>query len=88
MLDLHHLGGLAGERGVERHDLVAVGDLRSRVAAVEGLGPEQSGIVQRLPVDLARAGRHALAGDVVGDRQVGDRGDRLAGSRPRPRSCA
>ena len=82
MLDFHHEAGLGGERGLERHDLVAMRDLLPRVAAVERLGPDQAGVVERLPAYLPRAGRHALAGDVVGDRQVGDRGDGLAGRVP------
>ncbi len=59
----------------QRHDLVSMRDLRPRIAAVERLGPQQSGVVERLPLDRSRAGRHALAWYVVGDRQVGDRGD-------------
>ena len=31
--------------------------------------------MQRLPLHLARAGRNTLAGDVVGNRQIGGRGD-------------
>ena len=86
MLDLHHRGRRGGERCIERHHLIAVGDLRPRVAAVERLGPEEPGVVQGLPLDRPRAVGHPLAGDVVGDRQVGDRGDRVGRSRPRPRS--
>ncbi len=78
VLDFHNLGGFAGEWGLQRHDLVAMSDFPARVAAIECLGPDQPGIVQRLPLDGTRTGRHALAGDVVGDRQVGDRGNRPA----------
>ena len=82
MLDFHHQAGFGGERGLERHDLVAVRHFLFRVAAVERLGPDQPGVVQRLPGYRSRPGGHALAGDIVGDGQVGDGDDGSAARVP------
>jgi hypothetical protein len=59
-----------------------MGDLFPRVAAVERLGPDQPGVVQRLPAYGPRPNRHALARDIVRDRQVGNRDDGPAGRAP------
>ena len=77
MLHLHQLFGPAGERSGQCHHLIAMWHLRARIAAIESLGPDQTSVVERLPLHASRAGGHALAGDVVADRQVGDRGDRM-----------
>ena len=78
MLNLHDFVALAIEGRIECQDLVAMGNLGLGVAAVECFGPEQSGVVQRLPLYIARAGRYALARHVVGDWQIGGRGHGLA----------
>src|SRR5262245_59296046 len=82
MLDFHHEARLGGERRVERHDPIAMSGLLARVTTVLRLDPDQTGVVQWLPTYFARPGRHALARNVIRDRQIGDRGDRLPGWAP------
>ena len=69
-----HLGGGGDEGGAESHHALAVRDFPPRVAAVEGLDPDDRRRHERLPGDPARPGRDALPGHLVRHREVGDRG--------------
>ena len=60
LLGARDLDGAARERRALHHHLVARGHLHVPVAAVERLGPHERRGLGRAPLEVARAGRHAV----------------------------
>ena len=82
MLHSQELVRLTGKWSGQCHHLIAMRNLCARIAPIESLGPNQTSVVERLPLHASRSSGHALAGNIVTDRQVGNSGDRLARSSP------
>ncbi len=82
LLGLEDLARLAGEGRLQGHDPVAERDLVFQIAAVQRLHPDQRGGLARAPLDIARAGGHAVDGHVVFERQAGHFVQHFAGEVP------
>ena len=82
VLHIEHALRLPGKRRLQPHHAVPVLRRSHRVAAVQGLGPEQRGRGPLLPGHLPRAGRHSLPRDLVADAELGDDALHFALGRP------
>ena len=82
LLGARDLGGRAGERRRQHHDLVARGNVDVPVAAVERLGPDERRGLGRAPLEVARSGRHAGDRHAIREGQLRERADPAAGAVP------